>query len=156
MALLCTFSFGPSPKSHLSCAGNQAWVQYCRWGLTITSLSLLAIFLLMQLRILLVFWAMSAHCWLMSSFSSTTTSNSFSTGLWKLNKFSWSVLMSGIVLIQEQQLALGLIELHYVYVGTLLKPVQIALDCIHSFCQHSDWCHLQACCRHYLGHWLRC
>ena len=36
-------------------------------------------------RILLAFWATSAHCWVMLSFSSTRTPKSFSTGL-----HSWS------------------------------------------------------------------
>jgi len=42
-------------------------------------LSLLATPLLMQLRILLDFWA--AHCWLISSFPSARTPSSFPTGL---------------------------------------------------------------------------
>ena len=37
--------------------------------------------LLMQPRILLAFWATSAHCWVMLSFWSTSTPESFSTGL---------------------------------------------------------------------------
>ena len=38
-------------------------------------------FLLMQPRIQLAFWAVRAHCWLVSSFPSTGTHGSFSSGL---------------------------------------------------------------------------
>ena len=48
---------------------------------TITSLFLLDTPLLMQPRILLAFWAASAHCRLTSSFSSVKTPKSFSTEL---------------------------------------------------------------------------
>ncbi|KAK4812348.1 hypothetical protein QYF61_017125 [Mycteria americana] len=42
---------------------------------------LLATLLWMQPRIRLAFWAVSAHCWLMSSFSPISTPKSFSAGL---------------------------------------------------------------------------
>ncbi|KAK4807440.1 hypothetical protein QYF61_001991 [Mycteria americana] len=47
----------------------------------IPSLDLLATLLWMQPRMLLAFWAASAHCRLMSSLSSISTPKSFSTGL---------------------------------------------------------------------------
>ena len=43
----------------------------------ITSLTLLAMLLLMQPRIQLAFWAARAHCWLMSSLPSISTLRSF-------------------------------------------------------------------------------
>jgi len=63
-------------------------MQDSRWGLKkveyrgrIPSLDLLATLLLMKPRIRLAFWAASAHCRLMLSFSSTSTPKSFSSGL---------------------------------------------------------------------------
>ncbi|KAK4829642.1 hypothetical protein QYF61_005935 [Mycteria americana] len=47
----------------------------------IPSLALLATLLWMQPRIRLAFWAASAHCQVMLSFSSTNTPKSFSSGL---------------------------------------------------------------------------
>jgi len=47
----------------------------------ITSLDLLATLLLMQPEIRLAFWAVRAHCWLMSIFPSTSTPRSFLAGL---------------------------------------------------------------------------
>ena len=68
--------------------GLQSWTQDSRLGLTraeqrgrITSPDLLAILLLMQPRIWLAFWAVSTHCWVMMSFSSTSTPKSFSSRL---------------------------------------------------------------------------
>ncbi|KAK4810873.1 hypothetical protein QYF61_013281 [Mycteria americana] len=43
-----------------------------------------------------------------------------------------SVLILGIALTQVQALALGLVELHEVHMGPLLKPVQVPLDGIPS------------------------
>jgi len=55
-------------------------MQYSMWGHTraeqrarIPSLNLLAMLLLMQPGIPLAFWAVTAHCWVMFSFSSTST-----------------------------------------------------------------------------------
>ena len=68
--------------------GLYIWMQYARWSLTsaeqwgrITSLNLLTTFLLMQPRIWLSFWAVRAHCWLMSSLPSASILKSFSEGL---------------------------------------------------------------------------
>lgn len=50
-------------------------------GGRITSFNLLSVLLLMQLKSRLSFWAENTHCQFMSSFSSTNTSQSFSSGL---------------------------------------------------------------------------
>ena len=70
------------------CWELQRWMQDSTWGLTraeqrdrITSLYLLAMLLLMQPRIQLTFWTASTHCWVMSSFSSTSPPKSFLSGL---------------------------------------------------------------------------
>jgi len=64
------------------------WMQYYQWGLSsaqqrgrITSLDLLVMHLLIQPRGGLTFWAVRAHCWLMSSLPSTSTPRYFSPGL---------------------------------------------------------------------------
>lgn len=49
------------------------------------------------------------------------------------NKFSQSVLISGIALTLIQHLSLGLIETHEVLVGPLLKVFQVPQDGIPSF-----------------------
>ena len=63
-------------------------MQDSRWALTraeqsgrIPSLDLMPTLLVMQPRIQLAFWAASAHWWLMSGFSSTSTAKSFLAGL---------------------------------------------------------------------------
>jgi len=70
------------------CWGLQSWTQGSWWALTraeqrgrVPSLDLLATMLLMQPRVWLAFWAASAHCRVMLSFSSTSTPKSFSSGL---------------------------------------------------------------------------
>ena len=85
VVLLCTRSH--KPMSFL-CWGLQSWMQDSRWGLTrtkqrgrIPSSDLLAMLLLMQPVVQLAFWAASAHCHLMLSFSFTSTPKSFSSGL---------------------------------------------------------------------------
>jgi len=55
--------------------------------------------------------------------------------------------MSGIALNQVQQLALGLVKLHYVLVGPLFKPVKVPLDGIPSFCCITCTPQLGAFCR---------
>lgn len=67
---------------------------------------------------------MSAHCWVASSLSSTSTLKSFSAGLLNLS-MPQPVLIWGIALIQVQPLALSL--------ANPLKLVQIPLDGILSF-----------------------
>jgi len=75
---------------HISIWGwdPQAWTWYSRWSLrragrrnTITTLSMLAIPLLMQTRIQMAFHEANTHCWLMLNFSSTRIPKSFFTGL---------------------------------------------------------------------------
>lgn len=67
------------------CWWSQRWIQYSRWDLQraeqrerISFLTLLAIYLLKQTRKHLTFWAVSAYCWLMLSF--TNAPKSFSSG----------------------------------------------------------------------------
>jgi len=66
----------------------------------IPSLNLLATLLLMQPRTRLAFWAVSAHWWLMSNFSSTTILKSFSA--WRLSIHSlllvWLLYSQGMFL----------------------------------------------------------
>jgi len=52
------------------------------------SLNLLAMPLSMQCRIQLAFWAASAHCWVMLSFSSSSTPKAFSSGLLSIHSQS--------------------------------------------------------------------
>lgn len=91
----------------------------------------------MQLRMLFVFWTASAHCWLLSYFSSTAIPQ----------VLPQSVLILGIALTQVKDLALGLVELPGAPMGLLLKPDRVPLDGIppleHYQLHHSDWCHLQ-------------
>ncbi|PKU40783.1 testosterone 17-beta-dehydrogenase 3-like [Limosa lapponica baueri] len=83
----------------------------------------------------LAFWAASAHCRLMLSFSSTNTPKSFSSGL--LSSHSLPNFVPGIATSQMQDLALDLVELHAVCTSLSLKPVQVPLDGIPSL-QHVD------------------
>ncbi|KAK4831337.1 hypothetical protein QYF61_017468 [Mycteria americana] len=138
VALLWTHS--NRPMSFL-CWGPQSGMQYSvGWGLMragyrgrITSLDLLVTLLLMQPRIWLAFWAASAHCWLMLSFSSTNTPKSFSSGRAALNPFSAQpVFVLGIAPTHVQDLALGPVELHEVRTGPPLKPVRVPLEGIPS------------------------
>jgi len=48
--------------------------------------------------------------------------------------YSHSVHISGIAVTLVQHLALGLAEPHLVYIGSLLKPVQVPQDGIPAFC----------------------
>jgi len=51
-----------------------------------------------------------------------------------LNPFTpQPVLIVGVALTQVKDFALGLVELHVVHMGPLLKLVQVPLDCIPSF-----------------------
>ncbi|KAK4824889.1 hypothetical protein QYF61_021129 [Mycteria americana] len=83
-------------------------------------------------RIQLAFWAASAHCWLMSNFSSIIVPKSFSAGLLSIPASPQSVQILVIALTQVQDLALGLVELHEVHRGPLLKLVKVPLDGIPS------------------------
>ncbi|RMC17160.1 hypothetical protein DUI87_05737 [Hirundo rustica rustica] len=56
----------------------------------------------------------SAHCWLLSSLSSTTTPHSSSTGLLSIHSPPSLLFVLGIAPIQVQDLVLGLAELHQV------------------------------------------
>jgi len=64
----------------------------------------------------LAFHAASAHCWLMSSFSSSRTPKVLLHRA-ALNEFSQSVRISGIASTQGQHLALGLVESYSVHDG---------------------------------------
>ncbi|KAK4829131.1 hypothetical protein QYF61_002210 [Mycteria americana] len=93
----------------------------------ITSLDLLAMLLLMQPRIQLAFWAVSAHCWVMSGFSFTITPKA------ALNPFTpQPVLILRVAPTQVQDPALGLFEPHEVHMGPLLELVQVPLHGIPS------------------------
>jgi len=86
----------------------------------------------MQPRIRLAFWAASAHCHIMLSFTSTSKSQVLLLGA-ALNPFSaQAVFVLGVALAQVQDLALGLVELLEVCMGPLLKSVKIPLDGISS------------------------
>ncbi|KAK4816395.1 hypothetical protein QYF61_016712 [Mycteria americana] len=86
----------------------------------------------MQPRTWLVFWAVSAHCWLMSSFSSSSIPKSTSTGLLSIPSSPSLVLILRVAPTQVQDLVLGLVEPHEVHMGPLLKLVQVPLDDIPS------------------------
>lgn len=71
--------------------GSQSWMQYCKWDLkrteqreTIFSFALLVSHLVIKPKMQLAFWAVSAHCWLVSSFSSTRTLKSFFSVLFSI------------------------------------------------------------------------
>ncbi|KAK4830147.1 hypothetical protein QYF61_008635 [Mycteria americana] len=93
-------------------------------------------------RIRLAFWAASAHCWVMLSFSSTNIPKSFSSGLLSIHsppsfglprpRCRTFVFVLWIAPTQVQDLALGLAELHEVHTGPPLKPVTVTLDGIPS------------------------
>ena len=83
-------SSGPAPTSPclFLCWGLQSWTQDSGWGVTraeqrgrILSLTLLATLLLVQHRIWLAFWAVSAYWWVTLSSSSSSTPTSFSSRL---------------------------------------------------------------------------
>ncbi|KAJ7410419.1 hypothetical protein WISP_108598 [Willisornis vidua] len=76
--------------------------------------------------------AASAHCWLMSSLSSTSTFKTFSTRLLSLF-IPQCVLTMGVGLTQVQHLVLVLVKPHEVPMAHLPDLVQVALDGIPSF-----------------------
>jgi len=87
--------------------------------------------LLMQPRIQLAFWAASAHCRLMLSFSSTSTPKSFS-GLLSSHSPPSLYLCLGLPRPTLQDPALGLVELYVVHAGPPLQPVKVPLNGIPS------------------------
>jgi len=128
-------------------------MQDCRWGLSIaeqrgriTSLDLLATLLLMQPRI--CFFFLGCECTLLGHVQLFIPQYPQVLGRAALNPFiPQPVLISGIALIQVQDLALGLVEPHEVHTGPLLKLLQVPLDGILSF-----WCvncatHVGVICR---------
>ena len=76
----------PDLDAVLQMGPHEGRVERDEWG-RVTSLALLATYLLMQLRILLAFQDTSVHYWLMTSFSSTKTPKSFSAGLLSKNSY---------------------------------------------------------------------
>ncbi|KAJ7411316.1 hypothetical protein WISP_103196 [Willisornis vidua] len=65
-----------------------------------------------------------------------------------LNEFlSQSVLVPGIALTQLQHLALELVELDEVFVGSVLKFIQVPLDGIPSFCHINSTTQLCVICK---------
>lgn len=105
-------------------------MQYSTWSLPRleqrgrNTSNLLAILLFLQVTS--GFWAASAHCWLMFSFSSPLQRTDL------FGFFSQSLLMSGIALTQLQSPVFRLVELHKALMVSLLKFVQIPLDGIPS------------------------
>jgi len=98
----------------------------------IDSLDLLATRLLMQSRVLLAFWAASAHYHLMSNFSSTSIPKVLLRRA-ALSQFTMqSILLPAIALTQGQDLTLGLVEVFEVHIGPLLNPVKVPLGRIPS------------------------
>jgi len=101
----------------------------------------------MQPRIQLATWAVSAHCWLMSSLSSTCTPKSFWAGAALSPFIPQPVLIPGVALTQVKDLALGLVEPHEVQMGPFLKLVQVPLDDIPSFLCVSHTMQLGVICK---------
>ena len=108
------------------CWGLQSWTQHTRQALTwteyrgrIPSLNLLATLLLMQPRIRLAFWAASTCCWVMLSFSSTSKVLLSKAALYPF--VPQPVLIVGVSMTHVQDPAVGLVELHEVHMGLLLK-----------------------------------
>lgn len=105
--------------------GTLTWAQYSRWGFTrggwkIASFNPLAI-LLMNPKVPLYFWAVSTHCRLISSFSSTSPAGSFSTGLLSVG---WSPsLCPCLGLTQAEEFALGLVKFHETHMGAALSII---------------------------------
>ena len=97
-----------------------------------TSLGLLVTLLLMQLgiqlRIRLVFWAVSAHCWAHVEFFINWHLQILLLRAALKSFFTQPVSVLGIVLTQVQDLALGIAELHEVGMDPPPKPVQVPLD----------------------------
>jgi len=87
----------------------------------------------MQPRMQLAFWAVEAHCWLVSSLPSTSTLRSFLSGLCSYLFILQLLLIAGVAKTQVQDLALGLVKPPAVLLGPLFKPVQVTLDGILSF-----------------------
>jgi len=102
-----------------------------------TPLNLLVTLLLVQLRMLLAFWAASAHCWLMSSFSPTSAPKSSLAGLLSSPSSPQPVLIPGVAPTQMQDVVHVLVEPHEVHTGPPLKPVQVPLAGIPSL-RHAD------------------
>lgn len=95
---------------------------------TIISFSLLPMWLLIKPRMPLGFWAVNVHCQVTLSHQSTSPSPS-------LQGCSQSIqpsFLPEIAPTQVKDLALGLVELHEVFLVPLLRPVQVPLDGIPS------------------------
>jgi len=78
----CPFCAGGSRAGHHTPGGVSPELSR---GAESPHLDLLAKLLLMQHSIWLAFWAVSTHCWVMFSFSSTNTCKSFSSELLSLH-----------------------------------------------------------------------
>jgi len=85
----------------------------------ITCLNLLAVLFLMQPRMLLAFFAVRTHCWLMFNLLSTRTSKSHSAELLS------SHLASSM---HWQNLALPFVKHHEIPLCPILQPVQVHLN----------------------------
>ena len=76
------------------------------------------------------FWAISTHCLLTLTLSSTSTPQILLLRAVLKPFFTQPVPVLGIALTQVQGFALGLAELHEVGIGPYLNPVQVPLDSI--------------------------
>lgn len=106
----------------------------------ITSITLLVTLDLMQPRVQFFVWAGSTHCWLMLSFSATSTPKSFSAGLFSIYLLPglYSCLGLPVVLLDLLRFAQPFSEAFY-------GPSEWLP--FHPICQplYSTWCFLQTC-----------
>lgn len=91
----------------------------------------------MLLRTDLAFWAVSAHCWVLLSFSSTNRCEFFSPGLLSIHSQPKLHFSFRLPLIQVNNLALGPAALPEVQRGPPLTPLKAPLDGIPAP-QHAD------------------
>lgn len=128
-------------------------LDYSRWCLakakqreTVASLSLLATAVWCSLCLLLAFQAKRLHCWLMSSSSSIRITKSLSAVLFSRSSPSqWPYF--GLPWYKCNTFHFTLLNLIRFTWVQLLKPLQILLDGILSFCCESCTTHFGAVCK---------
>ena len=85
-----------------------------------------------QPRILLTFWAASAHCWPIPNFSSTRTPKFYSAGLLSMNS---SPSLQTYLELPRSECRPRLVESHQVHTGLLFKlAIQRDLDILSFYC----------------------
>lgn len=106
--------------------------------------NLLPIFLWIQPRIQLALWAAGTHCWLMSSFSSSSSPKSFFAGLLSSPFICQILLIPVLAWLRHTTLYLTLMNFMR-FPGLCRSPS--ARHPVPQACQlhHATWCHLQAC-----------